>query len=161
VDPSKQAPERGDGPSLRIDESGFADPISAGTRSLLARSTVDVMLAPSRFIFRSLELPLGARQFLDGVVRSQIDRFGPNMGRSDRHRTNSSSGAQLQYVVGRVRVRPVVAQLSRSAYVRKLLYTASSSDQSEAALRVELARSSRVGPAVPEAGGTPKSEFPE
>ena len=77
VDPGKQAAERADGPSLRIDETGFADPISPQTRSLFARSTVDVMLAPSRFIFRALELPMGARQFLDGVVRSQIDRLTP------------------------------------------------------------------------------------
>jgi general secretion pathway protein L len=77
VDMSKQTAEGAGGPSLRIDESGFADPISPQTRSLLARSTVDVMLAPSRFIFRSLELPQGARQFLGGVVRSQIDRLTP------------------------------------------------------------------------------------
>ena len=77
VDMSKQPAERGDGPSLRIDEGGIAGPISPQTRSLLARSTIDVMLAPSRFIFRSLELPQGARQFLDGVVRSQIDRLTP------------------------------------------------------------------------------------
>jgi general secretion pathway protein L len=77
VDMSKEAAERADGLSLRIDESGIADPISPQTRSLLARSTVDVMLAPSHFIFRSLELPQGARQFLDGVVRSQIDRLTP------------------------------------------------------------------------------------
>jgi general secretion pathway protein L len=77
VDMTKQAGERADGPSLRIDESAIADPISPQTRSLLARSTVDVMLAPSHFIFRSLELPQGARQFLEGVVRSQIDRLTP------------------------------------------------------------------------------------
>jgi len=77
VDMSKQGAERADEPSLRIDESGIADPISPQTRSLLARSSVDVMLAPSHFIFRSLELPQGARQFLDGVVRSQIDRLTP------------------------------------------------------------------------------------
>ena len=77
ADMSKQPAERADGPSLRIDESGIAGPISPQTRSLLARSTIDVMLAPSRFIFRSLELPQGARQFLDGVVRSQIDRLTP------------------------------------------------------------------------------------
>jgi general secretion pathway protein L len=76
-DMSKQTAERSDGPSLRIDESGIADQISPQTRSLLARSSVDVMLAPSRFIFRSLELPQGARQFLEGVVRSQIDRLTP------------------------------------------------------------------------------------
>jgi general secretion pathway protein L len=77
VDMSKQAAEHSEGPSLRIDESGIADQISPQTRSLLARSSVDVMLAPSRFIFRSLELPHGARQFLEGVVRSQIDRLTP------------------------------------------------------------------------------------
>jgi general secretion pathway protein L len=77
VDMSKQPVGGADGPSLHIDESGVADPISTHTRSLLARSSIDVMLAPSRFIFRSLELPQGARQFLDGVVRSQIDRLTP------------------------------------------------------------------------------------
>jgi general secretion pathway protein L len=77
VDMSEQAAERAEGPSLRIDESGMADPISPKTRSLLVRSSVDVVLAPSHFIFRSLELPQGARQFLEGVVRSQIDRLTP------------------------------------------------------------------------------------
>jgi general secretion pathway protein L len=77
VDMSKQSAERSEGWSLRIDESGMADPISAKTLSLLARSSVDVRLAPSHFIFRSLELPQGARQFLEGVVRSQIDRLTP------------------------------------------------------------------------------------
>jgi general secretion pathway protein L len=77
VDMSKQAAERADGPSFRIDESGIVDPISPQMRSLLARSSVDVMLAPSHFIVRSLELPHGARQFLEGVVRSQIDRLTP------------------------------------------------------------------------------------
>ena len=77
VDVGKRGAERADGLSLHIDESGIADPISPQTRLLLARSSVDVALAPSRFIFRSLELPQGARQFLDGVVRSQIDRLTP------------------------------------------------------------------------------------
>ena len=77
MDTSKPAAERTDVPPLRLDESGIADPISPRTRSLLERSSIDVMLAPSRFIFRSLELPQGARQFLEGVVRSQIDRLTP------------------------------------------------------------------------------------
>ena len=77
VDATKKATERGSGPSLRIDETGIANEVSPQTRSLLARSSVEVMLAPSRFIFRSLELPQGAGQFLGGVVRSQIDRLTP------------------------------------------------------------------------------------
>jgi len=64
-------------PPLRLDEDRFADPISGRMRTLLARSRVDVVLAPSRFVFRTLELPRGANQFLEGVVRSQIDRLTP------------------------------------------------------------------------------------
>ena len=66
-----------DEPPLRLEQDRFADPISERMRALLARSRVDVMLAPSRFVFRTLELPRGASQFLEGVVRSQIDRLTP------------------------------------------------------------------------------------
>lgn len=77
MDMRRKGAERGNGLSLRIDGGGIADPISPAARSALARSSVDVRLAPSHFVFRSLELPEGARQFLDGVVRSQIDRLTP------------------------------------------------------------------------------------
>jgi general secretion pathway protein L len=66
-----------DEPPLRLDQDRFADPMSARIRTLLARSRVDVMLAPSRFVIRTLELPRGASQFLEGIVRSQIDRLTP------------------------------------------------------------------------------------
>ena len=64
-------------PALRLEQDRFADPISDRLRMLLARSHVDVVLSPSRFVFRTLELPRGAGQFLEGVVRSQIDRLTP------------------------------------------------------------------------------------
>jgi general secretion pathway protein L len=64
-------------PPLRLEKNRFVDPISPPIRTLLARSRIDVVLAPSRFVFRTLELPRGASQFLDGVVRSQIDRLTP------------------------------------------------------------------------------------
>ena len=66
-----------DEPPLRLEQDRFADPISARMRTLFARSRVDVMLAPSRFVIRTLELPRGASQFLEGVVRSQLDRLTP------------------------------------------------------------------------------------
>jgi general secretion pathway protein L len=62
---------------LRLEKDRFVEPISARMRTLLARSRVDVLLLPSRFVLRTLELPRGANQFLDGVVRSQIDRLTP------------------------------------------------------------------------------------
>ena len=45
--------------------------------SVLAGSRAEVFLAPSRFVFRELELPARAADFLDGVVREQIDRLTP------------------------------------------------------------------------------------
>ena len=65
------------GAPLRIKEGQFVGPMSAKTRALLAGSQIDVILKASRFIFRPLELPRRANEFLDGVVRAQIDRLTP------------------------------------------------------------------------------------
>ena len=65
------------GPPLRLEGDEFAGPIPTETRSLLAGSRVEIVLAPSRFIFRQLELPVRAADFLEGVVREQIDRLTP------------------------------------------------------------------------------------
>jgi general secretion pathway protein L len=71
------ANKRSLGAPLRIEEGTFVGPISAKTRALLAGSQIEVVLQTSRFVFRPLELPRRANEFLDGVVRAQIDRLTP------------------------------------------------------------------------------------
>jgi general secretion pathway protein L len=65
------------GPPLHLGGGAFVSSIPTKTGSLLAGSRVEIVLAPSRFIFRQLELPLRAADFLEGVVREQIDRLTP------------------------------------------------------------------------------------
>jgi general secretion pathway protein L len=65
------------GSRLRLEGGEFLGPAATEIRSLLSGRWVEVVLAPSRFIFRQLELPLRAADFLEGVVREQIDRLTP------------------------------------------------------------------------------------
>jgi general secretion pathway protein L len=55
-----------------------ADPaVLAKLGGVLHGSQVELILLPKHFMFRQLELPRRAAEFLDGIVRAQIDRLTP------------------------------------------------------------------------------------
>jgi general secretion pathway protein L len=65
------------GEPMQIRDGRIVEPIPAHMAATLKGSQVELILQPNRFVFRALELPRRAADFLDGVVRAQIDRLTP------------------------------------------------------------------------------------
>jgi general secretion pathway protein L len=74
VTPSTSTSER-----IRITDGTIidADTLSAAMAENVSGSRIELVLRADRFLFAPLELPGRAAEFLDGVVRAQIDRLTP------------------------------------------------------------------------------------
>ena len=62
---------------IQIVEGNALSPHPEHVQEMLKGGHADVALQPAHFMFRPLELPQRAGEFLDGVVRAQIDRLTP------------------------------------------------------------------------------------
>lgn len=69
---SQASPER-----VEIADGQVVGQLPASLAAALRGSRVELVLQPARFVFRPLEMPSRAAEFLNGVVRSQIDRLTP------------------------------------------------------------------------------------
>jgi general secretion pathway protein L len=66
------APER-----IRIVNGEVVATGTGNAAAMLKASRAELVLQPERFVVRPLELPRRATEFLDGIVRAQIDRLTP------------------------------------------------------------------------------------
>jgi len=63
--------------ALRLVDGRPDRPLPADWLATLQGSSIDCRLAPEQVLFRQLDFPKQAAAFLDGMVRSQIDRLTP------------------------------------------------------------------------------------
>jgi general secretion pathway protein L len=62
---------------VRLTDEATFPALPDGWRTALRGSRIEVMLMPDRFLSRPLELPKQAVEFLDAMMRSQLDRLTP------------------------------------------------------------------------------------
>jgi general secretion pathway protein L len=73
----KDAGVREEAGRIRIADGKVVGALPAALAAKLKASRAEILLQPDRFVFRPLELPRRAAEFLDGIVRSQVDRLTP------------------------------------------------------------------------------------
>jgi general secretion pathway protein L len=111
---------------VRIADGIVSDPLPSEWAAVFRGSRAELALQPSCFVFRPLELPKRAGEFLEGIIRSQIDRLTPwNAGEAIYHWTPPTDAANDRIVLtivatARAMVAPLVqavADLGASSVV--------------------------------------------
>src|SRR5262249_30867654 len=62
---------------VQISNGSIVDTLPPKWISIVRGSRIELILQSSRFLFRPVDLPKRAAEYLDGIVRSRLDRLTP------------------------------------------------------------------------------------
>lgn len=118
------------GERVRIADGSVIGELPASLMKAIKGNRVEIVLRPSRFVVRQLELPRRAVEFLDGIIRAQIDRLTPwsateavfGWGRPSDIASDRIS--VMVAATGRTMVKPLLAAVSELGAASIALLTA-------------------------------------